>query len=274
MADYDPDRQAGYVAEHGEDPGLWCYAYLAWAEDWLGARDRALMWKDKGVALARRLPNGYSKSFTMGLAAQLHRWRREPEPALAYAREGVEIAENQGVSQFHAWSSILSGWAQAALGELDDGLTQAEAGFDRWRSLGLVHVQWRHLILLAEIHRLRDEPDQALKRLEEAEAGLAQDNHGLGVVELIVTKGEVQLDLGLREQGEATLRSAIAIAREQRTRTFELRGALALARSWSAQGRRAEAACVLSHIHTQCDQGANTPLMQDADALLSELAEI
>ena len=50
---YDPSEQENYVLSHGEDPGLWCYAYLAWVDDWLGNRDQALRWKDRGTELAR-----------------------------------------------------------------------------------------------------------------------------------------------------------------------------------------------------------------------------
>ncbi|MGB0507755.1 MAG: ATP-binding protein, partial [Pikeienuella sp.] len=245
LSGYDPEKQAEYVSAHGEDPGLWCYAYLAWANDWLGKRDQALAWKDQGVALARRLPNGYSKSFTLGLAAQLHRWRKEPDQARAYAREAIEIAENHSVSQFHAWSSIICGWAEAALGDLDGGLAQAEAGFAHWRSMGLIHVQWRHLILLAEIHRLRGEPDRAMERVLEAESTVALGNDGLGACELQITKGEVLQDLGETARGENTLTAALKLAGEQNAGTFELRASLGLARAMVAQDQSKKAAMLL-----------------------------
>jgi predicted ATPase len=70
---------------------------------------------------------------------------------------------------------------------------------------------------------------------------------------------------------EDWLRSAVAIAREQGTRGFELRAAASLARLMSSQGRRSEACDLLAPIYGWFTEGFDTPDLKEAEALLDEL---
>ena len=53
---------------------------------------------------------------------------------------------------------------------------------------------------------------------------------------------------------------------------FELRAATRLARLWSDQGKRTEARDLLAPIYGWFTEGFDTPVLQDAKALLDELA--
>jgi len=55
-------------------------------------------------------------------------------------------------------------------------------------------------------------------------------------------------------------------------RTFELRTATGLARPWRDQGKRTEARDLLAPIYGWFTEGFDTPVLQDAKALLDELA--
>jgi hypothetical protein len=70
---------------------------------------------------------------------------------------------------------------------------------------------------------------------------------------------------------EASFRSALAVAREQGTRGFELRAAVSLARLLSSQGRREEASDLLSPVYGWFTEGFGTPDLKEAKALLDEL---
>jgi predicted ATPase len=64
----------------------------------------------------------------------------------------------------------------------------------------------------------------------------------------------------------------IGIARRQSAKTFELRAATSLARLWRDQGKRTEARELLVPIYGWFTEGFDTPVLQDAKALLGELA--
>jgi predicted ATPase len=71
---------------------------------------------------------------------------------------------------------------------------------------------------------------------------------------------------------EASLHQAIAVARRQSAKLWELRASTSLARLWRDQGKRTEARDLLAPIYGWFTEGFDTPVLQDAKALLDELA--
>jgi predicted ATPase len=102
-------------------------------------------------------------------------------------------------------------------------------------------------------------------------------------VQLVETTGErwseasvyrVRGDLLRAEDvaGEKSYYKAIAVAQRQGARLFELRAATSLARLWRHQGKRTEARELLAPIYGWFAEGFDTPVLQDAKALLDQLA--
>ena len=73
-------------------------------------------------------------------------------------------------------------------------------------------------------------------------------------------------------KAEDSFRTALAIAREQGTRGYELRAATSLARLWREQGRRSEARDLLAPVYGLFTEGFNTADLEEAKMLLNELA--
>jgi predicted ATPase len=72
---------------------------------------------------------------------------------------------------------------------------------------------------------------------------------------------------------EQSYLAAIAVAQAQQARSFELRAAMGLGRLWRDEGRHNEARDLLAPIYGWFTEGFNTPDLQEAKALLDELAE-
>ena len=72
-------------------------------------------------------------------------------------------------------------------------------------------------------------------------------------------------------KAEDSFRTALAIAREQGTRGYELRAATSLARLWGEQGRRAEGRDLLAPVYGSFTEGFDTADLRVAKALLDEL---
>ena len=72
-------------------------------------------------------------------------------------------------------------------------------------------------------------------------------------------------------KAEKSFRTALAIAREQGTRGYELRAATSLARLWREQGRRGEARDLLAPLYGSFTEGFDTADLKEAKALLDEL---
>src|SRR5262249_46027163 len=72
-------------------------------------------------------------------------------------------------------------------------------------------------------------------------------------------------------KAEESFHTALAIAREQGTRGYELRAATSLARLWREQGWRGEARDLLAPVYGWFTEGFDTPDLTEAKALLDEL---
>jgi predicted ATPase len=73
-------------------------------------------------------------------------------------------------------------------------------------------------------------------------------------------------------EAETCFRQALDIARRQEAKSLELRAAMSLARLWQQQGKRADAHALLAPIYGWFTEGFDTADLQEARALLEELA--
>jgi len=71
---------------------------------------------------------------------------------------------------------------------------------------------------------------------------------------------------------ETWLQRALDVARRQQAKALELRAALSLSRLWQQQGKRAAARELLVPIYGWFTEGFDTVDLQEAKALLEELA--
>jgi predicted ATPase len=86
-------------------------------------------------------------------------------------------------------------------------------------------------------------------------------------------KGELLLALSADHQAEAEacFQQALAVARHQQARSWELRAAISLGRLWQRQGKHVEAHKLLAEIYDWFTEGFDTADLQEAKALLAEL---
>ncbi len=74
------------------------------------------------------------------------------------------------------------------------------------------------------------------------------------------------------EEAEACFRKAIELARQQSAKSLELRAVMSLSQLWQQQGKIAEARQLLTEIYHWFTEGFDTKDLQEAKALLEELA--
>jgi len=75
------------------------------------------------------------------------------------------------------------------------------------------------------------------------------------------------------QQAVTCLQQALAIARRQQARSWELRAAVSLSRLWQQQGRRNEARALLAGVYGWFTEGFDTADLQEARVLLEALRE-
>ena len=128
-------------------------------------------------------------------------------------------------------------------------------------------------ITLAEVEAEAGDFALAMATLDGAIAVSERTGHRTFDAEVFRTRGEIMLkqnpaDLAAAEDAFLT---AIAIARQQKTRSFELRAALSLAKLYGATGRDADAHAVLG---PALDGFAPTPEFPEIAEALAFVADI
>ena len=73
-------------------------------------------------------------------------------------------------------------------------------------------------------------------------------------------------------KAQAYFERALAVARQQQAKSWELRAAMSLARLWRDQGKPQQARQLLAPVYGWFTQGFDTRDLREAKALLDELA--
>jgi predicted ATPase len=85
--------------------------------------------------------------------------------------------------------------------------------------------------------------------------------------------GEIALMSPERDavKAETHFEHALAVAREQHAKSWELRAAMSMARLWNDQGRRQQACDLVAPVYGRFTEGLETLDLRQAKALLDEL---
>ena len=161
--------------------------------------------------------------------------------------------------------------AGARLGDRETGITELREALATYRNQG--NNLWVPFFQgqLAEIDG--EGSEMALTRIDEALALAGETGEHWTDAFLHRIRGEILLkrDLANTAQAEEALLVAIAVAQQQKARSFELRAAMSMARLWRGQGKRDEARNLLTPIYGRFTEGFDTLDLKEAKALLDEL---
>jgi predicted ATPase len=134
----------------------------------------------------------------------------------------------------------------------------------------VVSTTWA-LTLLAEAHAKLGQPAKGLGYAADAAQIMEKTDERYSEAELYRVKGELLTASGDQAASEQNYKEALAIAKRQSARTFELRAATSLARLWREEGKRVEARDLLAPVYEWFTEGLNTPVLREAKSLLEQL---
>ncbi len=262
---FDPNMQ--FPDWPGSHPGVLCQFVLALISWMLGYPDRSLEELRAAVRSAETLGHPLTLAQTLCQTAFIHIFRREPPAAADYAERALRICEEQRIANVRAYALCARGWALSACGEGEKGLAQIAQGLE---SYGLGGEQQVMLSLQADALLAIGKPEAALASVA---AGLKMGVARLEA-ELYRLRGEALLaGAGTVSEAETAIEKGIDVARRQSAKSWELRGAVSLARLRRQQGRPQEAVALLAPIYTWFTEGLDTADLQAARTLLADLTE-
>ena len=245
-------------------PTLWCLGYPAQA---LGRSQEAL-------ALATALAHQHSLATARNFTIVLHYLRRDAAAVQAEADALLTLATAHEFPLWRGIGTFWRGWALARQGAGTVGLEQLRQGLAAVVATGQELSRPFGLILLAEVVGRMGQVEEGLRLLAEALTALEASGRGDLVAEGYRLQGELCLYRAFADtqQAEGCFQQALAIARRQQAKSWELRAATSLARLWQQQCKQSEARDLLAPIYGWFTEGFDTADLQEAKALLAELA--
>lgn len=212
----------------------------------LGFPDTAMERMRVGLEFARQLAHPQSLAYAARFVAQLHQLRGEALAAQERAKEVIRIAEECGMELWAAFGKIDLGWATAELGQAREGIEQMQQGLSAYEATGT--RIWYPLFLGSFADQLNkaQRVEEGLAVITRALACAEETGEGYALAELHRIKGELLVNYsGVLQAGEhsydsfrgpslsearAAFIEALAIAKRQGARSWELRAALSLHR--------------------------------------------
>jgi predicted ATPase len=266
--------QRAQAIRHGIAPGVSCLAYAAPTLWSLGYPEQALQRCQEALTLAQELEHPQSHVLVHHLTAYLYHRRREPSAVQAHAEATLTLATAQGWPLYVGLANHIRGWALAMQGQYEAGMAQMHQGLAGLLATGQALAQPFCLVRMAEAAGYAGHIDEGLHLLAEALAVFEVSGRRDMLTEAYRLQGEFLLCQAVPDavQAEVCFQQALALARQQQAKSWELRAAMSLGRLWRQQGQHAAAHALLVDIHGWFTEGFDTADLQEAAMLLAALA--
>lgn len=275
LARYDPVRDR-YLAEWlNHDAKTFALAYKASAQWMLGYPDSAVTLAGEALVWSRARRHLFDLAWVLNfLAVFLFHHKCEPGRCAELLDEFERLAHEQRLLFFEL---VLAPISRALLHLELDQPREAElalrVGIPRWREAGMGSSMPLFKTLQTLSEALMDRFDQAQTTIGEVleQIGRPGWEERYMLSEVLRIKGWILRKCADTEQAEGCFREAIAIARQQQAKSWELRAATSYAGLLKDQGRRREALDLLKPIYDWFTEGRSTRDHIDAAALLANL---
>jgi class 3 adenylate cyclase/predicted ATPase len=269
----DPVAQRALALRHGEAPGVRCLAFAAWTLWCLGYPAQAIRRGQEALTMAQELEHPHSLVAAQHFVAFLYHRCRDAPMVQAQADSLLNLATAQGFPFWVGMGRCWLGWALAMQGQGEAGMAQLHQGLAAVFATGQMLTRPFCLVLLAEAVGHADQVEEGLCLLVEAVTAFEATGRGDLLAEAHRLQGEFLLRQSAPDvaQAEACFQQALALARRQQAKSWELRAAMSLARLWQQQGKRAAAYELLAPVYGWFTEGFDTADLQEAKALLEAL---
>jgi len=206
-------------------------------------------------------------------AALFELMRGDYSRAAPNAFELARLAHEYDLNLLSAFGVFLQGWAASYSSSPADGIQDMRRGVELVRVQKVMMFDGLLKIALAEAEGRAGDPGRAVAILDDTLATSDRAVIRAFEAELHRARGEMLLerDPANPALAEDAFLTAIAVARQQATRSFELRAALSLAKLYQSTARSADAHAVLAPALEGFSPTPEMPEIAEAQALLRSL---
>jgi predicted ATPase len=237
----------------------------------MGEHSRALSLVESAMTRTAGVAHIATKVFAAQHAAWLGLARRDAALVAANAAELARLAEEHDLGLWRVFGEFLQGWLAAQMGDVGGGVERMRRahglllnGYKTLNFIGLMKAAQ------AEMEAAAGDAGRAVATLDEALATSERIGHRAFDADLHRVRGEMLLkrDPANPAPAKEALLTAIAVSKQQGTRSFGLRAALSLAKLHQSTGRLLEAHDVLAPALEGFSPTPEMPEIAEAQALL------
>jgi class 3 adenylate cyclase/predicted ATPase len=275
LALFEPGRDDDLTFRFAWDPGVAAMASLAIVSWSLGEVDRAISLIDRMQTRIAGLTHVGTLAVGRMHAAMFELMRGDHLRAAQNAFELARLAREHDLNLWRAFGVFLQGWAASQSGALADGLEDMRRGAALLREQNALLYDGLLKVVLAGAEAGAGDLDRAVAVLDEALATCDRTGYRAFEAELHRARGEILLkrDPANPAAAEEAFLTALAVTKQQGTRSFELRAALSLARLHQSTDRPVEAHDILAPALKGFSPTPEMPEIGEAQALLAALEE-
>jgi predicted ATPase len=184
------------------------------------------------------------------------------------------LADEKGALYWKVCGMASRGCLFAQTGKTSDAVRMLASGITAYRSTGATLWAPFHLSNLATSYASLGQLEDAWRCVGEAMTAVATTKEKWFEAEVHRIAGDIALLSPERDaaKAEAYFERALAVARSQQAKSFELRAAMSIARLWRDQGKPQQARELLAPVYGWFTEGFDTLDLKEAKALLEELA--
>jgi predicted ATPase len=271
---YDPAEHRPLAARFGHDNRVTVLCWRALTLWVFGYPERALADTDHALKDAREMGQAATLMFALAIQGFTHIFCGNDATANALLDEFVVLADEKGAFYWKARGLSSKGSVLALTGKASDAVQMLNSGIPAFRSTGATVWMPLYLSYLTRSYAELGQFDDAWRSIYEAMTAVEATKERWWEAEVNRMAGEIALKSPEPNaaKAEAYFTRALAVARQQQAKSFELRTAMSMARLWRDQGKRDEARDLLAPVYGWFTEGFDTLDLKQAKTLLEELA--
>jgi class 3 adenylate cyclase/predicted ATPase len=273
IALYDPIEHRPLVNRFAQDVRVAILCYRSLALWMLGYPEAALADAEHALKDAREIGHAGTLMYALAFTSWTHILRGNYAAGNALNDELV-MADEKVAFIWKAWGMFIQSFQYALTSKASEAVQKITSGITAYRSTGSTAWLPVWLSYLTRAHAELGSFDDAARDISEALAAVNTTGETWFEAEVNRVAGEIALLSPEPEKAKAEkyFDRALAVARKQQAKSWELRAAMSMARLWRDQGKRDEARDLLTPVYGWFTEGFDTLDLKEAKALLDALS--
>jgi class 3 adenylate cyclase/predicted ATPase len=273
IALYNPAEHRPLATRFGQDVRVAILSYRSFVLWLLGYPDAALSDTEHALKDAREIGQPVTLMYALFHASLPYTWCGNYATTNEIVNELLALADKRGAWFWKVQGRRAQGQLLALTHKATDAVQILISASTEFRSTGSTAFVPLYFSCLARAYADLGEFDDAWRCIGEAMTAMETTKETWFEADVHRVAGEVALMSPPPDAAKAEeyFERALAVARQQHAKSFELRAAMSLARLWRDQGKVQQARELLAPVYGWFAEGFDTRDLKEAKALLDEL---